>query len=396
MSNVQLRDEAEVVLRSWDAYERNRGSTPIIDYDCYPASPPVEAASSRLEVLRHLETLLATQERDPDETWVRTRLRADIAYLRALLGERPTLRDYISVTQGCQVEGWPAAYVTSRGETARAAVESIGIEWGANTLVDLASRERHLTIEQAPDAIRSAATELEPMVRKLTGTDAPFSLTIESANVDAYWGYWLDGIGPNARLRLNVRTAQFTEVQARVFALHEILGHALKGASYAARCAAADVPWVRLLSVHAPQQVLLEGLAQALPLFVVPDDKPVVLRTQLAHYHQLVMSELHLAINSGVSIEQCALHARSRVPYWTDETIGDVLTDRSVNPQLRSYMWSYSAGIDWFASLAETGGAIAGEVLKAAYRAPLTPTDLEELWPSGPRIGGQNEIEEEA
>lgn len=229
---------------------------------------------------------------------------------------------------------------------------------------------------------------MEPAVRKLTGTDAPFHFEIESANVDAYWAYWLDGGGANARLRLNLRRAQSTEVRARVFALREVLGHALKGASYAARCVQEDVPWVRLLSVHAPQQVLLEGLPQALPLFVIPDDEEVMVRTRLAHFGQLVMSELHLAINSGATVEQCAQLARSRVPYWTDEAISDILTDRSVNPQLRSYLWSYAAGIDWFVCLVEAGGPVAGEILKAAYRDPLTPGDLEAMWPDGPRIGG--------
>jgi hypothetical protein len=82
--------------------------------------------------------------------------------------------------------------------------------------------------------------------------------------------------------------------------------------------------------------------------------------------------------------------AKSRVPYWTDEYIADLLADRSVNPQLRSYMWSYCAGIDWFASLAEAGGSVVAEVLKAAYLSPLTPEDLESLWPAGPGVGGSN------
>lgn len=389
---MQLRDETELVLRSWDAYERSRGSAPIIDYDCHPVDEAAKASASRVEVLRQLEELTASAQRDPDETRIRQRLRADIGYLRALLGERPPLTEYVRATQGCPAVGWSAAYVTSRGEAARAAIESLGIRWDADTLAELAAHEGRLTTEQASDAIRGAAEELEPLVRKLTGTDAPFRLSVESTDVDAYWGYWLDGRGSDARLRLNLRKAQFTEVQARVFALHEVLGHALQGASYAAQCAMNDVPWVRLLSVHAPQQVLLEGLAQALPLFVVPNEESVVLRTRLAHFHQLVMSELHLAVNAGVPVDQCVSLAKSRVPYWTDENIADLLTDRSVNPQLRSYMWSYCAGIDWFVALAEAGGQVAGEVLKAAYLSPLTPEDLESLWAAGPSVGGSNPV----
>lgn len=86
---------------------------------------------------------------------------------------------------------------------------------------------------------------------------------------------------------------------------------------------------MRLLPVHALYQVLLEGLAQALPLFVTPDDAALVARVRLDHYLQLVRAELHLAINSGVAVSACVEHARSRVPFWTDGTIAHLLSDRS-------------------------------------------------------------------
>ena len=114
-------------------------------------------------------------------------------------------------------------------------------------------------------------------------------------------------------------------MRVRQFALHEVLGHGLQAANFAAQCAKEEVPWVRLLSVHAQQQVLLEGPAQALPLFVMPNDEALIGRVRLDHYHQLVRAELHVAVNSDVSIEECVRLARERVPYWTDEDIADTL-----------------------------------------------------------------------
>src|SRR5205085_2648633 len=99
----------------------------------------------------------------------------------------------------------------------------------------------------APEAIKRAAARYEPLVRERCGTDAPYELTIETVDVDHYWSYWLDGQGSFARLRLNLRRSSFTAVRARQFALHEILGHALQSASYAARAATEDVPWLRVL-----------------------------------------------------------------------------------------------------------------------------------------------------
>lgn len=275
-----------------------------------------------------------------------------------------------------------------QGEIARQCLDSRGIRWGENTAIDLAEAEGPIDASAAPDAIRQAATEYEPVVRIATNTQAAYELTIEEADVDAYWGYWLDGAGQRVRLRLNMRNASYTKVQARQFALHEVLGHGLQSASIAARCATEDVPWVRLLSVHGPQQVLLEGLAQAMPLFIAPDDEALVARVRIDHYTHLVRSELHIALNAGTPIEECARHAQSRVPWWKDSQIAGLLADRSTDPQLRTYMWAYAAGIDWFANLADANETTIQQVLHAAYRAPLTPTDLEELWREGPAVGG--------
>jgi hypothetical protein len=383
-----FRDELEATIRSWDAYERDRGATPVIDYDFSPDRPlTTVAATSRVEILERLRT---ARQAAPDTAHARVldRLNADIAYLGAVLGVRPELSTYIRQTQGCGAEGWPSTYITTCGELARGHLADLGIPWDETTTDRLEEAEGRLATEEAPRAIRQAATELEPLVRRLSGTDAPFSLSIETTDVDAYWAYWLDGAGENARLRLNLRRARFTRVLARQFALHEVLGHALQGASLAARCAKEEVPWVRLLSVHAPQQVLFEGLAQALPLFVLPEDEALTARVRLAHFTQLVRAELHLAINSGKGIEACVRIARDRVPFWKDEAIGDALSDTSTNPLLRTYLWAYPAGIDWFVSLVGAAPETATKIIRTAYREPLTPEDLAALWPDGPSIGG--------
>jgi hypothetical protein len=383
---MELRDEVEQIVRSWDAYERQRGALPIIDYDFYPQAAEVEPASSRLEVLRQLIRLRDTA--DSDDFWVTDRITADIAYLRALMGERDDLSTFIPDTQGCPAAGWSPEYITMVGEKARQHLAAFDIPWNASTSNHWQQKESPITVEDAALAIRQAADEYAPVVRELVRSSAPFDLTIETVNLDAYWGYWLDGAGSNARLRLNLRRARFSETTARQFALHEVLGHALQGASLAARARDNQVPWVRLLSVHAPQQVLFEGLAQVLPLFVDPGNQKLEARVRVAHYVRLVRAELHLAINAGVAITECAAHAKKRVPFWDDAEISDALSDRSANPLLRSYLWAYPAGIDWFVRLADEEPTLGRDILRAAYRDPHTPSTLAEMWPSGPAIGG--------
>ncbi|OLT14159.1 hypothetical protein BJF79_03075 [Actinomadura sp. CNU-125] len=206
---------------------------------------------------------------------------------------------------------------------------------------------------EAPDAIRQAAEDLEPLVREATGSTAPYTLTIETAEVDAYWAYWLDGAGYDVRLRLNLPNAEFTQTGARQFALHEVLGHGLQSASLTAQAEAEDVPWVRLLSVHAPQQVMLEGLAQAWPLFLLPEDKILTACVRLALYTQLVFAQVHRAIKNGTSAAECADHLRASIPWLTDKTIAGYLADRGVDSAHRSYMWASS---EWTSPTAATAG----------------------------------------
>ncbi|WP_433734915.1 hypothetical protein ACQP0C_41655 (plasmid) [Nocardia sp. CA-129566] len=387
--NRELRDTTERVLRAWNRYEVDRGAHPVIDYDCYPTDAEIPAVENRLDALHQLSRLkdAATAA---GETALATRIDADIAYCSALLGQREPLEQYVLRTQGCEPRGWSEDYLHLHREHAQHHLNSIGIDWGPKLTSDLMTVEGILDASDIEGAIRDSAAGLEPSVRNMTGSTADYELSIESTDLDVYWSYWLDGAGQKTRLRINRRNARFTKVLARQFALHEVLGHALQFASISAHCAKEDVPWIRLQAVHAPSQILFEGLAQAMPLFVAADDKQLVARVRLDHYLQLVRGQLHIALAHGESLSELADRARRYVPFWTDTQIADLLTDRGANVLLRSYLWSYSAGTDWFVRLAESApGDTAREVLHAVYRAPHTPAQLMELWPDGPTIGGE-------
>lgn len=381
---MATRDALEHVVRAWDAHEARTGGGAIVDYDCAPPAEPVAAASDRFAVLDQLENLRADASPGP----VADAIEAHRAYLGCLLGEHPDLGSYIAATQGCAPRGWTQEYVEHRGDLAREALADLGVSWGPNTRDDLNALSEDVPADAAGDVIRSYADKHEATIRDLTGATAEFTLTVESVDLDAYWSYWLDGAGHDARLRINTRRAAFTQLDAYRFALHEVLGHALQYSNLAGVAETSDVDWPRLLAVHAPHQVLFEGLAQVLPLAAAPTDPAVTARTRLDHYTQLVSADLHRGINAGGSASECWHEARSRVPFWTGNDVASLLRDRTLDPQLRTYLWAYPAGIDWFMNLHEAGGSLLAEVLRDGYQRPLSPGELEQRWPSGPRIGG--------
>src|SRR5262245_57401676 len=111
-SRVNLRDDTESVLRAWNAYEIARGADPVVDFDCLPAEHSVTPAASRPQVAQSLSVLRRDAERIGDNA-LTARLDAHLAYVRSAMGERPGIREYIQVTQGCSAGGWSPEYVES-------------------------------------------------------------------------------------------------------------------------------------------------------------------------------------------------------------------------------------------------------------------------------------------
>ncbi|MBV9013273.1 MAG: hypothetical protein JO272_14715 [Pseudonocardiales bacterium] len=384
---MPLRDAVEEAIRRWDALERSRGEAPVIDFDCAPPGGQPSPYDNRFAALDDL-TRLRIEADTHHQPALRTQLDAHIAYLGALIGQQLPLDEYISLTQGCMPRSWTRDYIEQYAWVAREALESLGISWDEDTWTNLHAASEQLSAADVSSAIAEYADKYESSIRRLVDTDADFNLTIEDVEVDAYWSYWLDGTGHDTRLRINKSRASFSRVDAYRFALHEVLGHALQYSSLTAQAESHTVEWPRILAVHCPHQVLFEGLAQVLPWVASPDDEIICARTRIDHFMNLVRGQIHILVNSGMTAAACRDLARRHVPWWTDEEIARELYDRSRNPQLRSYLWAYPAGMDWFVKLVEAGGATLAEVLREAYRRPLTPSELHQLWPTGPIIGG--------
>ena len=385
-----LREVAENALRRWDALERSNGAEPVIDFDCALIEPPSGAYENRLDALTDL-TKLRDEAAAAGLHAIRCDLDAHVTYLAALAGQQFALGEYISRTQGCATTGWSQDYIDHRKALAQDALATLGVDWSTDTKRALAVIEEQISPDEVGAAIKECATKYEPIVRSLVSTDAEFTITIDNVNLDAYWSYWLDGAGTDARLRINRRNAHFSRIDVYRFALHEVLGHALQYASLTARGASNDTDWLRILAVHCPHQVLFEGLAQVLPWFVSPSDPLVTARLRLDHYLQLVNARIHLLVSNGASITECLSSALAYAPWLSTNDILRELRDRSTNPQLRSYLWAYPAGIDWFVQLTEAGGTVAVEVFREAYKRPLTPHELQQLWPAGPVAGGNQQ-----
>ena len=114
---MPLRDEVESVLRAWNIYELARDAPAVIDFDCHPQ--PANSIGDPLDRLSAYWKLLKVHQAaiETGDTTLAERVNAHLTYLRALMGERISLDEYVSATQGCHAKGWPEPYIEQVGET---------------------------------------------------------------------------------------------------------------------------------------------------------------------------------------------------------------------------------------------------------------------------------------
>ncbi|MDQ3765359.1 MAG: hypothetical protein M3460_29010 [Actinomycetota bacterium] len=315
-----LRDAVEEAVRRWDALERSRGEAPVIDFDCAPPAEKPRPFDHRFAALDTLNRF-RIEANSAHQPALGAQLDAHIAYLRALIGEQLPFDQYISLTQGCKPRGWTQDYIEQRASIAKDALMPLGVSWDEHTWKNLRAVSEQLPVAEVGAAIVQYARKYESGVRRLIDTATDFNLSIEDVEIDAYWSYWLDGAGHDARLRINKNNASLSRIDAYRFALYEVLGHALQYSILTAQAGASTVEWTRILAVHFPHQILFEGLAQVLPWIALPDDEIVICRTRIDHFVNLVRGHIHILINSGATAEDCRDLAYRQVPWCTDEEI---------------------------------------------------------------------------
>ena len=124
----------------------------------------------------------------------------------------------------------------------------------------------------------------------------------------------------------------------------------------------------------------MEGLAQiALQLLARPGEisQALLLREELAEYHQMVMNNAHMALERGEHLTDVVADVLRRCPFVSSLSARNGLRDRMNNPLFRSYLFVYGPSKTFFKRALKLGPVGRRWFLQQVYCSFQTPTQLE-------------------
>jgi hypothetical protein len=383
------------IYRSWHALEHATRGIEIIDFDL--ATPhPVPPARDREEVARVLTELLGEANALADvPALVRQRLVASLTYLRALDGEQVDITEYIYRTLGTRPIVISEEEILAKRDAVGAILEMLRpLHRGDGPLrfrSDDFHRFQSLFLVPNPGNLPRLFEFyrdkwLPPLVSRLDVPFDPSMVAVEFASEDAYWKNWISGNLAEHRvvLRINYHPRHtWYQGSPEALVLHEYCGHAVQMVSWHRRIMRGDLPqFFGILTVHFPDQFILEGLAESL-VYALPNGNRLEPKTEVVrdlHDHSLmVWNNVHLLANEEGG-DAAEAYAMKHLPFGSREGVQAEIRDRTQHPLFRSYLYVYGIGQRAFLNAFKGLNVVERwRLLRHVYEQPMTPDEFVRL-----------------
>lgn len=381
-------DRALVDLyRRWDKLEHAAHGGSVIDFDL-AAPRAVVPHTSREAVLADIEALTAEAAglaAGAGRDLVLARLNASATYLKALIGESIPIREYIRETMGVEPMVFPEGLLEHQQDKVN------GLMRNRRLAFDEDARHRFESAFYLRDS-EALQGQLDFFRDKWMAAlrqhvDVPvdsYEITMEFAKEDAYWKNWISGnLASHTILwRINVHPRHlWYQGSAEMLALHEYCGHAVQMVNWHRRIEWNELPqFAGILTVHMPDQFLLEGLAESLahtlPNAVRLEAKSLALR-ELHRYSLMVLNNVHLLANEEGS-DAAFEYGAKRLPFTRPDTLRREIRDRTSHPLFRCYQYVYGIAQHAFVqSMSRLRDEHKWQLLKRIYDGPLTPAQFD-------------------
>ncbi len=377
-------DEIKIIkiYRAWDLLEKkiDPEGPGVVDFDLSPDLNLDVTFEDRLEVLCALENSCAEAVESCDQYLI-SKIRGSIAYLKCLMGGLYSFKEYINETIGVEPYTIPEKSIKIQRRLITDLVKKDGIDFTRESFEKFEESYRIFDPKIIEQTILESKDQVLRQVGNLVDLPNMLRINIDFKDVDAYWQNWVHGNlkdGITLTINLNKRNA-FYFGDPELLAYHEICGHLLQMSYWAEGIRRGKInPSWGIITVHTPEQFLLEGLAQTITDIAFDQDslsKEAVRAREFYRYRFYVYSNAHKMINEGVGVREVHDYVFDHLPFEPTSTILSEIRDRSLNVLLRSYQYVYAIS-DLFFKRVFAKGNVGGELLSKLYKTPMDTRQL--------------------
>lgn len=403
-SLLDISTKMALFIRVWNAIEgQNRD---IIDFDLVPIpgylTAFTEAVKKSLKEVSSKEErenvhsgftefqamlqdmIPATQSEKLQLEFLSAKVDAHKAYLERKLGFLPDPLKFIERTMGVEPKIFSENVLLEQKEITASLFKPLGGNYNRENIE--ACRNRLVEEESILPMIRDNALIFIRELSDFLGVDEK-SITpkykTELVSKNDYWLVWVNGSWRMFTLQFNIHNrhkARRTDGKIMAMIVHEIAGHLAQMTSWLNAIKREElIPVLGLTSVHDPEQVTTEGIAQTLPYFVPEIGSKLTpagkFEVEMEGLRQMVYNNVHIWANTKFSPDkELVEYIQSYCPAETKMEIKRQVKERTANTLKQAYLYSYGIGFyrhKQYAQQLNNEGR--KELLRLIYRQPITP-----------------------
>jgi len=403
----RLTHELTGFLRLWDAMEGRERD--VIDFDLVREEPIYQAfeeyiigaptKEERKRILARLEEFQEkveglSQSRVDVEVhqieFLRAKIQAHIAYCQRKLGVEFNPMEYIEKTMGVKPEIIPNEILLIQKERVMGLFEKLGCLKYTKGEIEKFRAERILPENSITGYLSHNSDVSLRALSDFLGRKIAPKFGIEAVKKEGYWVNWSNGTRNKFKLRVNLHPRhawRWTKGKVEEMPIHEIAGHFGQMSGWQNAIDKKElIPVLGLTSVHDPAQITTEGIAQTLPYFVPGIEEQLCddgrLEFEISGLRMMIYNNIHIWVNSAPvtqeTEEKMIKYMHKFFPIEPEEEIRKQIKDRSMNPLLQTYLYSYGIGNyrhRLYAQALNLDGK--RKLLDLIYSQPITPEQEE-------------------
>lgn len=383
MIDLSLVKDIIRTYRGWDEFEKGFSKNEIIDFDLTPSTDTTKW-TSRIEILEYLRNLYRQlKPEDQEQAFLKAKINASIFFLRASLGEQIPFEKYIENTLGVTA----ALFEQTEIEEVKERIAKLLAEVGIKLRPEDKARFEEIYVMYDPQLIRSKIEEaVSRWLLKLQSfieVSPLMDVKTDFVSEDAYWANWVSvSIKDGVKFKINLHPRiRYLKGSPTILAVHEFCGHIIQGQTWIQQIKSGHMNEAcGLITVHGPEAFVTEGVASILIRLLVPDEElsnDEKLTREFITYRNHVYNNAHYMINTGVSFDEVYRYMADYLPFDSAYKIESEIRDRSINPLLRAYQYSYGISEKYFMRILKLPFLKQKEILQTLYRKIFTKNQID-------------------